>query len=84
MIQSKKGWITDPASGWAQNLETQVWHLDGIPIWITRDQRAMHLGDMEVVHIQRCIANILIRGNWRLGYLPLLVEELERRTKAGV
>jgi hypothetical protein len=65
-----------------QNPATGVWYwsdMKELAVWVTRDRRLMTIAEMETEHIQRAIANILIRGNWRLGYLPLLVEELEKR-----
>ena len=86
--QTKAGPVfVDPSDGGAliKNAQTGVWRRadDHVPVWVTRDDRKMTIAEMGTEHIQRCIANILIRGNWRLGYLPLLIEELERRTKAG-
>ena len=52
---------------------------DRVVVWVTEDKRELTIAEMETEHIQRCIANMLIRGNWRLGYLPLLIEELEKR-----
>lgn len=48
-------------------------------VWITRDARAYTIDKMDTRHIRNCIANILIRDNWRGAYMPLLTAELKRR-----
>ena len=52
-------------------------------MWRTRDGRFMRVEEMETSHIQRCIANIMIRGgSWRGEHLISLVNELEKRERA--
>lgn len=48
--------------------------------WVTRDGQAMAIEEMETRHLQNCIATISASGgSWRGAWLPLLLDELEKR-----
>lgn len=48
-------------------------------VWITADKRAYLVAEMETGHIERAIATIMRKKNWRRGYLPRLQLELQIR-----
>jgi hypothetical protein len=49
-------------------------------IWTTADGRQLLVSQMETGHIQRCIARILRKRNWRRKYLARLRLELTIRS----
>jgi len=52
--------------------------------WLTNDGRFLEIAKMETDHIQRCIGRIFrSKTGWRADYMPHLIAELERRSKAA-
>lgn len=52
-------------------------------VWVTRDGRRMHIGEMQTSHIINCINKIKRhKGRWRWHYLERLEYELGLRSVA--
>lgn len=52
--------------------------------WVTRDGCVMTIEEMEDRHLQNCIAKIFVSGgSWRGHWLPVLLDELEKRKSAA-